>query len=194
MPDPKQESKKKAKEKDPLQVSLSALKLVTHTLTCTHNEKIFTPKYYHEITAKLNYLATQIYVDIWTANNIKVRKDNIQYRREDRNERLKLQERAIRNCNNLMAMLIIAQKMFKFPSRRLEYWTKLILDVRNPLRKWHDSDADRYRFKEDDNLFEKYTAVETMDALLTYFNSIKDKMLDDAEDSKEHELISTENK
>ena len=88
-----------------LEVFEKALNLATYTITITANNKVFLPEYQGSLTDKINGVALAIYMDAWTANNILVRNA------EDFAERRRLQEKAARNCNNLLALMQMAQKV-----------------------------------------------------------------------------------
>ena len=87
-----------------LEVIEKALDLDDYTITITANSKIFLPEYQKSLTDDINRIALAIYVDAWTANNIKVTNE------ESYMERRRLQERAARNCNNLLALMQLAQE------------------------------------------------------------------------------------
>ena len=82
-----------------MDVFMHELDLVTYTLQITRNEKIFLPEYKGCVTDDIVETAKNIYIDSWDANNIRVQK------RGDSNweERSRLQLRAARNCNRLLA-------------------------------------------------------------------------------------------
>lgn len=90
------------------------------------------------MTDKINGVALAIYMDAWTANNILVRNA------EDFAERRRLQEKAARNCNNLLALMQMAQKVFHLKLTRVKYWGEMTIGVRNLLRAWKESDYKRY--------------------------------------------------
>lgn len=55
-----------------------------------------------------------------------------------------LQERAARNCNNLLALIQLAKTIFHLKSKRVKYWSEKTIDVRGYLRSWRDADSKRY--------------------------------------------------
>lgn len=89
-----------------LEVIVKSLELSDYTLKITANPKVFLPEYQKSITDDINRIALSIYVDVWTANNIMVKSA------DDLAERRRLQERAARNCNNLLALMQLAQNSF----------------------------------------------------------------------------------
>ena len=121
-----------------LEVIEKALDLADYTITITANPKIFLPEYQKALTDDINRIALAIYIDAWTANNILVRNA------ENFAERKRLQERAARNCNNLLALMQLAQKVFLLKLKRIQFWGEKTLNVRNLLRAWKESDYKRY--------------------------------------------------
>ena len=121
-----------------LEVIEKALDLADYTITITANPKIFLPEYQKALTDDINRIALAIYIDAWTANNILVRNA------ENFAERKRLQERAARNCNNLLALMQLAQKVFHLKLKRIQFWGEKTLNVRNLLRAWKESDYKRY--------------------------------------------------
>lgn len=124
--------------KGKLEVITKALELATHTIQITANENVFKPEYRHAITDKIITVATDIYVDCWTANNIKV------VSQTEWQARKQLQNTAARNCNVLLALMQIAQKLFHLDTKKVRYWGKLALETRNLIRAWREADQKRY--------------------------------------------------
>lgn len=91
------------------------------------------------LTDKINQLAIDIHVEVWTANNVIVKSpEHLKYRR-------RLQESAAIKCNTLLAMIDLARPIFHLSWRRFEYWSRKVLKVRNLIRAWKKSDAERYK-------------------------------------------------
>lgn len=63
---------------------------------------------------------------------------------DDWKMRKALQERAARNCNNLLALIQLAKTIFHLKSKRVKYWSEKTIDVRGYLRSWRDADSKRY--------------------------------------------------
>lgn len=121
-----------------LEVIVKSLELSDYTLKITANPKVFLPEYQKSITDDINRIALAIYVDVWTANNIMVKSA------DDLAERRHLQERAARNCNNLLALMQLAQKLFHLKLKRIKYWGEKTIAARNLIRAWKESDYKRY--------------------------------------------------
>lgn len=122
-----------------LDVFVKAKALATYTIMICCNEKIFLPKHQNALTDEIIKTSEKIFVDCWSANNIKVI-DKDTYK-----ERCYLQKQAHRNCNNLIALIQIAQGLFHLKTKRLKYWGQMILDVRKLIAKWNESDRERYK-------------------------------------------------
>lgn len=127
------------RSKGKLEAIVQALNLCVHTLQICKNQKVFLPEYNTAITNDIIHTATAIYMDCWTANNIMVRGDA-----EKAAERKRLQTRAILNCNNLLGLMQIAQKLFHIDGKRIKYWGQMTIDTRNLIRGWRESDSKRY--------------------------------------------------
>lgn len=122
-----------------LEVCVKARDLCVYTLQITANDKIFLPKFQRSITDDINKLAIAIHTTIWTANNIYVRD------KSDYEERKRLQSQAIRHCNSLLSLIQIAQKLFHFTYKRMQYWGNKVIEVRNFVAKWKDAEKVRYK-------------------------------------------------
>ena len=121
-----------------LSLFVASRELACYTIQICKNPKVFLPEY-SVVTQEIVNLAMRIHGDLWTANNIVVRS------KEDLTERSQLQERACRYCNQLLADIDIAHKLFHLSAKRVEFWTTKIVSVRNTTRNWKKSDADRYK-------------------------------------------------
>lgn len=124
-----------------LEVIVMAQKLATYTIKITKNKKVFTPEYNDAITADIIHTAKDIFVSCWEANNIRVNKNP-----ERAKERLKLQEYAAQQCNNLLTLIQLAQPIFHLTGKRVRYWSIMTLGTRMHIRKWNETDRKRYSF------------------------------------------------
>lgn len=115
--------------------------LAVYTLQITSNAKVFDPVYANALGNKIQAAATDIFINCWTANNIRPMPET------NLRERHKLQRLAVLQCNNLLAMIEIAYKLYHLESRRVEHWGALIIEVRNMIRAWSQSDSKRYKNK-----------------------------------------------
>lgn len=92
-----------------------------------------------EIIRRIKCCAYDIYTMAWTAN--KIRADTNSINREMRYQR---QEEAILLCDEMLAYIGVAKQVFHLKSKRIKYWSGLILEVRSLLQKWKESDVSRY--------------------------------------------------
>lgn len=122
-----------------LEVIVKAKELAVYTLNITANVKHFPEEYWNGITSKLVCEANDVFLKCWSANNINANLSDEFYR-----ERKKLQTEAILACNNLLALIELAQKVFKLSSKRVSFWGEKILECRGLIRAWRDSDRKRY--------------------------------------------------
>jgi len=123
-----------------LKVIMLAKDLAAYTLKITSNSKVFLPECNDNLTKRIVEAALNIYLDAWNANDIKV--DGSRKRAD---ERLELQENAIRSCKDLLSLISLAKSVFHLRSKREEYWCRKAIEVRDKLRKWHESDIERYK-------------------------------------------------
>lgn len=121
-----------------LKVLVEALDLTDYTLTITANSKVFVPEYKSVLTDKINELVLNIYINLFTANNIVVKSEM------DARERHQLQMVAITQCNDLLALIQIAQKVFHLKLKRIKYWGSKIISVKSLIKSWARADVERY--------------------------------------------------
>lgn len=120
-----------------LLVAERAKGLASYTLQITKNPKVFTPEQADGFTDEIRKLATEIYINIWTANNIYVRTE------AEAEERRSWQRRARQDCNRLLPLIDIAGKVFHLSKGRMKYWGEWVIEVRNRVQAWEDSDRKR---------------------------------------------------
>ena len=118
-----------------------ARELAVYTIQICKNKKVFLPEYQSALTDDIIRTAKDIYINAWTANNIRVAEKN---KKELWAWRSKLQRQAILDCNNLLALIGLAHPLFHLKGKRIEYWSEQTLKVRNYIKKWRESDIDRY--------------------------------------------------
>ena len=123
-----------------LKALVQARDLAVYTLRICSNEKAFPAQYRNGLISRIEAEATGIFIDCWTANNIMVNNDA-----ERLKERGRLQKRAMDSCNNLLALIMVAEKACHLRRKRVMYWGGLVLDVRNLIKAWKESDEKRYK-------------------------------------------------
>jgi len=121
-----------------LEVNVQAHDLCVYTLVITANKKIFTDTYQTVLTDKIVDCAIGIHTMCWCANNIQVNSV------ETYSERRRLQESAAVRCNELLALIDLARKIFHLRASRVLYWSDKVVAVRNLIRAWRKSDDTRY--------------------------------------------------
>ena len=115
------------------------MQLAIHTIKICSNKKVFTIEYQQALTDDIIKCAKDIYVFAWNGNNVYVRKDNGRWK-----DRERLQLASISKCNELLALINIATRLFHLKGNKVRYWTRLTVDTRNLLRKWHESGVKQY--------------------------------------------------
>lgn len=121
-----------------LTVLVKANELATHTIKICSNEKNFPKHYRWCITNKIVDSALDINNYITMANAVFVTDKN------DVALRKQFQTKAIAASYALLSMMDIAYRTFGIESKKIEYWTGLVIELQNYLRNWKKSDAERY--------------------------------------------------
>ena len=114
-----------------------------YTIKICCNENVFSPKYKNAVTDDLIRLAKDIYINLRTANGIKVET------REDLELRTGYQLRAKADCDTLIAELDIAKRIFHLSSRRVVYWAGKTMECREYIMRWKESDVKRFKERSD---------------------------------------------
>lgn len=120
-----------------------AMELAIHTIKICGNEKVFYPEYRDSLTNDIIICAKDIYVFAWNANNIYVTKNN----QKRWTERERYQILALTKCNELLALINIARRLFHLKGSKYRYWSQMVLEARLLISNWHI--ADFRRFKQD---------------------------------------------
>ena len=116
-----------------------AMELAIHTIKICSNKKIFSVEYQEAVTNEIIKCAKDIYIYAWNGNNIYVRPDNGRWK-----DRERLQLASISKCNELLALINIARRLFHLKGSKVNYWTRLTTDTRALLRKWHEAGVKQY--------------------------------------------------
>ena len=118
-----------------------ARELALYTIKICDNENVFLPKHRQSLTDDIVRTATAIYLNSWTANNIRVTEKN---KKERWSWRSRLQRQAILDWSKLLALIGLAHPLFHLKGKRVEYWSDQVVKVRNYIKKWRESDIERY--------------------------------------------------
>lgn len=121
------------------EVTMKARELAVYTLQICDNKNVFKPEHQSSLTDKLISEATDIFINCFTANEIRVAGDQQAYLK-----RRFLQEVACEHCNTLLALMQIAKPLFHLETKRIKYWGSMTVEVRNKIRKWMESDKKRF--------------------------------------------------
>lgn len=94
-----------------------------------------------DFLARLRNYTMQIYLDCYQANDWRVMsKDDYLKRRE-------LQEHALDMCELCLPLIQLAKHHFHLETKRMMYWGKKVIDLRDKIRNWLKSDQARYSEK-----------------------------------------------
>lgn len=124
-----------------LEVAVKSHDLAVYTLQITKNKKIFTEDYQDAITDKIIATALNIHCLARSANDTPM--DSEEYFAE----RLKLQAKAVSQCNILLGLIDIAKPLFHLANKRVMYWGSKVTDTRKLIRAWSNADRKRYADK-----------------------------------------------
>ncbi len=122
-----------------LDVNTKARAICVHVLHITKTVKNFPPEQ-EAFTQRIRDLAIQIDLDCWNANNIKVG-DSV----ELYHDRLKLEEKAARECTDMLELINIARPLYHMRTDRYVYLTNEYVALRKMIRNWYRSDRERLR-------------------------------------------------
>lgn len=127
------------RHKGRMEVHIKARELAVYTVKILANEKIFNPTIDREIINRIKNCAYDIDAKSWTANKIRADTNQI-----NRTMRYKLQQESILLCDEMLSYISIAKQVFHLKSRRVKYWSSLIVEVQRLLQAWKESDVNRY--------------------------------------------------
>ena len=114
-----------------------ALSLCVHTIRICSNTNIFTTEF-KAITDRIIGIATDIYMNAYSANKIYVASNEDWMAREER------EIASFRLCNDLIGYIGIAKRLFHLRKGKVENWVKMTLETRGMINKWYTSDRNRY--------------------------------------------------
>ena len=115
------------------EVLVKARELAVYTIQITHNKNVFSD--YDSVVNDLQKLGKDIFIELWYANNCDLISES--------ELRLQYQKKAIRDCYALLATIQLAQPLYHLKLKRVEYWSRMIINVRDLTRKWRESDKKR---------------------------------------------------
>lgn len=121
-----------------LEVQTRAKALALYTVSICGNEKLFPKRDRWAVTNRIVSVALTIMEEVDAANDIFVseRSDYILRRRS--------QTIALSGTAKMLGLMELAYAKYGIPGERMEYWTGLVLGVRDLVKKWRKSDRDRF--------------------------------------------------
>lgn len=121
-----------------LAVQTKSKALALYTVTICGNEKIFPKRDRWVVTNRIVSTALTIMEEVDVANDIYVStKGDFELRR-------KSQTIALSSTAKLLGLMELAYIKYGIEGKRIQYWTGLVLEVRELVKKWRKSDKDRY--------------------------------------------------
>ena len=118
-----------------LKVILKAKELAEHTLRVTSNCNTYPKKYRFSLVDKMQNKSLEIYGYLHEAN----RTDLKLFGRE----RSEMQTKAILNCEILLFYIELSYKLNIINDRRMEYWSKMVSDIKHMAIAWRSKDKQR---------------------------------------------------
>lgn len=126
-----------------LEVISKAMDFATHTIKICDNDKVFPKRHRLSVNADIIKEVKMIAKLINRANT-----------KRSYEKRLELQEQALDLTNDIEIDMEIAYRTIRqnFTEKKLDYWLKLLLEVRSLLKGWIKSDAQEHKksLKEED--------------------------------------------
>ena len=121
-----------------LVVVTKARTLAEYTLRICANEKNFPKRYRWCLTAKIVDSAMNINNGVNMANSVYV------YDETDYALRKRYQTQALAETYALLSMVDIAYRAYNLETARVEYWTRLIIDVQTLIRNWRKAEIEKH--------------------------------------------------
>ena len=106
-----------------LKVILKAKELAEHTLRVTSNCNTYPKKFRFSLVDKMQNKSLEIYEYLHEANRTDLRLFG--------RERSELQTKAILNCEILLFYIELSYKLNIINDRRMEYWAKMVSDIKH---------------------------------------------------------------
>ena len=122
---------------------IKAEELARYTLTITKNEHIFLPEYQKPLTDDLINCAKNAYLCIREANDIRVDPTSGTFL-ADKRERQNAQKDAIRFLKRMLSLIDLSRRVFHLSTKRVKFWSAMVIEVRDRTRRWMESDMRRY--------------------------------------------------
>lgn len=121
-----------------LEVQTRARELAKYTMTICNNEKVFPKRDRWLLTNRIVSTTLTIMEEIDLANDIRVTNKN------DYEIRNKSQTVALASTAKLLGLMELAYSKYSISSEKIRYWTGLVVQLRQLIIKWRQSDKKRY--------------------------------------------------
>lgn len=118
-----------------LLVIKKAMDLVEHTIRLTSNPNRYPKKYRFSLVDRMAIKSMDIYETLLEANRTNV--DRL------RKERMELQTKAITYCDELLFYIELSSKLNIVNMKSMEYWSKMVSDVKFMTIAWRTKDRNR---------------------------------------------------
>lgn len=125
-----------------LEVLTKARELAKYTIKICSNENCFPKRYRWCITHKIIDTVLEITRFSTMANAIYM--GDKEHQKEDWALRRSYQTKALADTYALLEMMDIAYQLFGIDGSKMSYWTGLVLEEQDLLRRWKKSDKERY--------------------------------------------------
>lgn len=117
-----------------MQVIIKAKELASYTLKVTSNNNNFPKKFRFTLVDRMQRKSFDIYESLLEANRTRV---------ENKYTRYDLQTQAIVSCEELLFYIEMSMMQNIITSKRAEYWSGLVSDVKHMTLAWRKRDKDR---------------------------------------------------
>lgn len=118
-----------------LRVILKAKDLAEHTLRITSNCNRYPKKYRFSLVDKMQNKSLEIYENLYEANRTDIKNYRL--------ERSELQTKAITKCDELLFYIELSMKLNIINVKSMEYWSKMVSDVKHMAIAWRTKDKER---------------------------------------------------
>lgn len=122
-------------------ITLEAGELASYTNKILDNKNTFPEGNGDEIVSRLRNYTMQIYLDCYQANDWRVMSA------DDYRQRRELQGHALDMCELCLPLIQLAKHHFHLETKRMMYWGKKVIDLRDKILNWMKSDKARYAEK-----------------------------------------------
>lgn len=110
-----------------------AMDLALHTIKICSNKNVFDAEYQEALTDDIIRCAKDVYIYAWRGNKVYVN-DNASFI-----ERKNYQLVSISKCDELLALINMAKRLFHLKGKKVHHWIKLTVTARKYLKAWYRS-------------------------------------------------------